>query len=143
MPTGSPATVLYRYAGQALGALPASAAETALISTPVLQAALPGAFGQPVVSPQPVRISGTINITAGTGVTGLTLRVRQGVGLGGAVVGATEIDTVAAGASSPFTFAVDDVTGLVESGTAYTVSLVQTGASAASVINTFDMEVSA
>lgn len=145
MPIGSPATVLYRYQNQALGALPANATETALISTPVLQAALPGAFGQPPgqAAPQPVRINGNINILAGTGVTALVIRVRQGVGVAGAVVGAAQTLTIAAGATGAFSFAVDDTTGAIEAGTAYTVTMVQTGASAASTPNTFDLEVSA
>ena len=143
MPVGSPAVVLHRYAGQALGALPANATETALLSTAVLQAALPGAFGQPGASPQPVRISGVINLTAGTGVTAIVLRVRQGVGTGGAVVGAAQTFTLAAGNSASIPFAVDDVTGLIQSGTAYSITVVQTGATGASTVNTFDSEVSA
>lgn len=143
MPAGSPAVVLYRYAGQALAALPANANETALLSTPVLQAVLPGAFGEPVGAPQPVKISGVINILAGTGVTALVLRVRQGVGLAGNVVGAAMTLTLAAAASGAFAFSVEDTTGALQAGTAYTVTLAQTGATGASTINTFDAEVSA
>jgi hypothetical protein len=143
MPVNNPADVLYRYQNQALGALPANATETALTSTPVLQAALPGAFGQAGPAPQPVKISGVLNVLAGAGVTALVLRIRQGVGTGGAVVGAAQTLTLAAAASGSFAFSVEDTTGLIESGTAYTVTLSQTGATGASTINTFDLEVSA
>jgi hypothetical protein len=143
MPIGSPAAVLYRYQNQATTALPASAAETALISTPVLQGALPGAFGQPVVAPQPVKVSGVLNITAGTGTTAVVIRVRQGVGTGGAVVGAAQTVTLAAGNSASVPFSIEDTTGALEAGTAYTVTVSQTGATAAGTVNTFDLEVSA
>lgn len=148
MPAGSPPVVLYRYANQALAALPANANETALISTPVLQAALPGAFGEPVVAPQPVKIKGTINILAGTGVTALVFRVRQGVGIAGAVVASGALTgvmthTLAAGNSASVEFAVEDTTGLIQAGTAYTVTVAQTGATAASTPNSFDLEVTA
>jgi hypothetical protein len=143
MPVGSPAVVLYRYQGQALTALPASAAETALISTPVLQAALPGAFGQQEPQPQPVKVSGVLNVLAGTGVTALVIRVRQGVGVAGAVVGVAQTVTLAAGNSASVPFSLEDTTGAVQAGSAYTVTVSQTGATAASTVNTFDLEVSA
>lgn len=143
MPTGSPAAVLYRYQGQALAALPASAVETALINTPVLQAALPGAFGEIPAAPQPVKVSGVINITAGTTVSAIVIRVRQGAGVGGAVVGAAMTHTLAAAASASIAFAVEDVTGAIQAGTAYTVTVVQTAGTGASTVNTFDLEVSA
>lgn len=145
MPIGSPAVVLYRYQGQVLAALPANANETALINTPVLQAALPGAFGQPsgVAVPQPVKISGVINILAGAGVTAIVVRVRQGIGIAGAVVGAAMTLTLAAGSTGAFAFSVEDNTGFVEAGGNYTVTVAQTGATGASTINTFDLEVSA
>lgn len=143
MPIGSPPVVLYRYQNQALAALPANATETALISTGVLQAALPQAMGQQGPASQPVKISGVLAVTAGTGVTSVTLRVRQGVGTGGTVIGAAIPLTLAATNSGVLAFSVEDTTGVLEAGTAYTVTLVQTGASAASTPNTFDLEVSA
>lgn len=143
MPVGSPPVLLYRYQNQALAALPASAAETALTNTPVLQAALPGAFGQQGPEPEPVKISGVLNVLAGTGTTALVIRVRQGVGTGGAVVGAAQTVTLAAGSSASVPFSVEDTTGAVQTGTAYTVTVVQTGASGAGTVNTFDLEVTA
>lgn len=149
MPAGSPPTVLYRYANQALGALPANANETALFSTPVLQAALPGALGEQPGAPQPVKIKGTLNILAGTTVTAIVIRVRQGVGVAGAIVGAVApltgviTHTLAAAASASIEFAVEDTTGAIQVGTAYTVTVSQTGATGASTPNTFDLEVSA
>lgn len=150
MTAGSPPVVLYRYANQPLAALPANANETALISTPVLQAALPGALGEAgVPSPQPVRIKGTINLLAGTTVSAIVIRVRQGVGVAGAIVGAVGAltgvitHTLAAAASASIEFSVEDTTGLIQAGTAYTVTVSQTGATAASVPNSFDLEVSA
>lgn len=148
MPVGSPPVVLYRYQNQGLAVLPANANETALINTPVLQAELPGAFGQAGPAPQPVKIKGTVNITAGTGVTALVIRVRQGVGTGGAVVASGALSgvhthTLAAGSSASVEFAVEDTTGAIQAGTAYTVTLAQTGATAASTPNAFDLEVTA
>jgi hypothetical protein len=143
MPVGSPPVVLYRYQNAALGALPGSAAETALTNTAVLQADLPGALGQAGPAVQPVKISGVINLLAGTGVTALVIRVRQGVGTAGAVVGAAITHTLAAGSSASIAYSVEDTTGVIQAGTAYTVTLVQTGATGASTINTFDAEVTA
>ena len=143
MPVGNPPVLLYRYQNQVLTALPANAAETALTSTPLLQADLPGAMGQQGPPVQPVKISGVLNLLAGAGTTAVVIRVRQGVGLAGAIVGGTATFTLAAASSASVAFAVEDTTGVVQAGTAYTVTISQTGATGAGTVNTFDWEVTA
>jgi hypothetical protein len=122
--------------------------ETTVISTDVITAnapQLPGS-GSGGASPQtvrPVKIEANLVVTAGTGTTALVIRCRQGVGTGGAQVGATQTVTLAAGASGQFAFVFRDSSGVpyAAGGTAYTITITQTGGSAAGTVNTVDAEV--
>lgn len=117
---------------------PAAAAETAVYVTPVLPAV--GPAEAPGVTP--VGISGTINLTPGTAATGATIRVRQGNGLGGAVVSAAApLHTVAAGAAQSISFGATDATGYLQGGGQYTITVQMTAATGATTINLVDAEV--
>jgi hypothetical protein len=49
--------------------------------------------------------------------------------------------TLAAGSSASIAYSVEDLTGAIQAGTAYTVTIVQTADTVAGTINTFDLEV--
>ena len=123
-------------------------AETAIVSSDVVNAAANPALQnvQDVNPPQvvrPVVIRATLNITAGTGTTAYAVRCRQGVGVGGAQVGATLTITATAAALSQFYFVFRDSSGAPFSGagTAYTITVAQTGNTVAGTVNTADLEV--
>ena len=117
---------------------PAAAAETAVYTTPVLPAV--GPAEAPGVTP--VGISGTVNLTPGTGATGATIRVRQGNGTGGTLVSnASPVHTVAAAAPQSISFGATDATGYLQGGGQYTITVQMTGASAPTAINLVDAEV--
>jgi len=72
-------------------------------------------------------VKGVVYLTAGTAATAATVRVRKGVGAGGAVVGPAIPITVAAGNTVPLPFHVVDAEA--GSGQAqYTVTVTQTTA---------------
>lgn len=109
------------------------AAETAVLTTPVISAAVG-------VTPH---ISGAIDVTEGTGGTAYVIRIRQGNGLGGTIVGQAETDTIAAAASGPAEFAFDDATNWLDQagGGQYTLTVAETGASSPGNIITVEMSV--
>lgn len=116
---------------------PAAAAETAVFVTPVLAPTGPAeAPGQ-----NPVSITGTINLTPGTTATGATIRVRQGNGVAGALVGAAPVHTVAAAAPQSISFGATDNSGYLQGGGQYTITVTMTAATAATTINMVDAEV--
>lgn len=86
-----------------------------------------------------VKVSGRINITAGAGTTAINLKVRQGNGLTGAILGpaAGENHTLAATASGSIAFDYDDASGAyaADGGIQYTVSVTQTGGTGAGTVN--------
>lgn len=127
------------------------AAETAIVSCDVVQANVtPPAANTPVPQTvsRPVVIEVNANITFGTGATAVVFRVRQGIGTGGAPVtspGGTQSVTLtgAAGNTLQFSFKWRDTSGVADTiaGTAYTVTVAQTGATVAGTVNAIDMEV--
>lgn len=104
--------------------------ETAIAVSPAITNALPGGS---------VKVSGRLNITAGTGTTAINVKVRQGNGLTGAILGpaAGENHTLAAGASGSIGFDYDDTSGAygADGGIQYTVSVTQTGGTGAGTVN--------
>lgn len=106
--------------------------ETGLAINPAFNFNNPGGQGN--------EIRGVVNITAGTGTTAVTVRVRQGSGSSGAIVGAAATHTLAAGASAsiPYSF-IDPAT----SGTAqqYTATIQQVGASGNGTVNVATMAI--
>lgn len=119
-----------------LGNTPASAAETAIFTTPVLPP-----VGQASVQ-NPVTIQAVVNALAGTGTTALVMRCRQGSGVAGTQVGPAVTQTVAAGATANVPFQWPDTSGYLEGGGQYTITLSATGASGAGTSNAVSVEVS-
>ena len=112
---------------------PATNAETVIYTTPAI---LTGPAGPPV------GITGTVNITPGTGTTAIILRVRQG-SLTGTLVGGSPSHTVAAGAAQSISFGVTDTTQFTQQagGGVYVVTAQQTGGTANGTTNVVDIEV--
>jgi hypothetical protein len=106
--------------------------------TPVVTTAETAAVTSDPITPSTdgseLTISGVINITTGTSTTAVVVRVRRGVGVSGALVGETESQTIAAGASGNISYEVTDFPGAV-AGQQYTASVVQTAATANGTIN--------
>lgn len=129
-------------------AVASPAAETAILSTDVVTVGipsdlpnLPGSVAYQVT--RPVKIVVNLNITEGTTGTAFVVRCRQGVGVGGALVGVAQTVTLAAAANGQFTFVFRDSTGVPFSGagTAYTITVAETGATANGTVNSIDVEV--
>lgn len=102
-------------------------------------------FGSAVATPSnpgppnvaPTMISGTMEVTTGTGALGLNIRVRAGVGITGAVIGNADGPTVAAGSAYSIPFRKLDPVGAVS----YTVTVQQVAASAnGQVYGSFDAD---
>lgn len=109
-----------------VGPLPASAVETVILTTPPLNISLD--FAQ-------IIICWACNITAGTGTTGLTFRVRRGTTTGGPSVTATAWPlTLAAGNTGIGSGCYVDTPGAV-AGQQYSLTVIQTGATVAGVYN--------
>lgn len=108
------------------------AAETAVLTTPILFA------GSGVV-----RIVGSIDVTEGTGGSAYVVKLHQGNGTGGTLVGQALTDTVAAAASDLGGFSFEDASGLLGAvgGGQYTLTVAETGASAAGTIVQVEMQV--
>src|SRR5260370_476285 len=106
-------------------ALPASAVETVIVTTPPLNISLD--FGV-------VYLLWFLAIQAGTGVVQLSLRIRRGTTVAGPVVNTTfSTHTLAAANFANLSGAYFDTPGAV-AGQQYSLTCVQTGATAASVI---------
>lgn len=76
-------------------------AETAVVTTP--------ASDLPLQTDKGVKISGVLIFTTGAAATAVTIRVRQGVGTAGTVIGpATAIPATASATQPPFAFCVYD-----------------------------------
>lgn len=112
-----------------------ASAEGTVVSSP------PGNYAQPGGSGN--RISGVVNVTAGTSTTAIALRVRAGVGITGAnltpVGGLTH--TLAAGAVATIPYAAIDPAGVNAVNQQYTVTLAQTSGTVAGTINYGDITV--
>jgi hypothetical protein len=114
---------------QATTALPGTAAETAIVNTPL------GTFNNP--GGQGNLVGGTAVVTTGTGATAVVLRVRQGVGTGGTLVGTFTVPQAASTvASIPYDF-LDSSALALNSGAAglqYTLTISQTGGTGAGTV---------
>lgn len=95
---------------------------------------------------QGMKISGVLNVTAGTGTTAVALRCRKGSGTSGAQVGNTVSHTLAAGASASIAYEFVDVAPIVDPvstptgsppqpANQYTVTIQQTGGTGAGTTN--------
>jgi hypothetical protein len=132
-------------------AVASPAAETAILSTDVINASIPPDLPQPGVpggavagtTVRPVKIIVSLNITEGTSGTAFVVRCRQGVGVGGTLVGVALTVTLAAAASGQFTFVFRDSSGVpfAPAGTAYTITVAETAATVAGTVNAIDIEV--
>lgn len=116
---------------------PGASAETVVYTTPLIQVGPTG----PLVNP--IDISGTLYLTAGTGTTAVVIRCRQG-SLSGPQVGPSETHTLAAGASAAISFGFTDLTTFLEAapaGGAYVITVQQTGGTGAGTANAIDVKV--
>lgn len=80
----------------------------------------------------PVRISGYINITAGTSTTAVVVKIRQGSTTGGTQVGNSITHTLAAGATASIYFDVIDNSQI---STGYCITGTQTAGAANGTVN--------
>lgn len=85
----------------------------------------------------PTIVTGVLNVTAGTSTTAVVIRVRQGIGTGGAVVGNADTHTLAAGASANIPVKKEDLVGA----SAYTVTVTQTAATGNGSVNSASIDV--
>lgn len=112
---------------------PATNAETVIYTTPVMSTG-PGATA--------IGISGTVNITPGTGATAIVIRVRQGSIAGPVVSNAAPSHTVVAGAPQNISFGCTDMSTFTEGQNAqYVITAQQTGGTANGTTNLVDVEV--
>lgn len=105
-----------------------AAAEIALITTPAMNwsAGLPG-----------VLLGVSVNFTPGTGQTSTTLRIRQGAGTGGTLVGIAHPETTVAGQQADLAFDDMDTSAFATSaqaGAQYTLTI-QTNAAGPGAVN--------
>jgi hypothetical protein len=124
-------------------AVSSPAAETAIVSTDVINAGWPSDAPQNFPVVRPVKLTVNFNITEGTSGTAFVVRCRQGVGTGGAQVGPTLTVTLAAAQNMSFTFVFRDSSGVpfAAAGTAYTITVAETAATVAGTVNAIDVEV--
>lgn len=86
----------------------------------------------PALSPPPnttVILRGRVSLTAGTGTTAVTVRLRRGSGATGTSLGAPDAITATAGATGEYEFEATDAIGDV-AGQQWSLTVQQTGASA-------------
>ncbi len=109
-----------------VGPLPASAAETVILTTPPLNISLD--FSQ-------IFLQWACDILAGTGTTALVFRLRRGTTAAGTLINAAAwTHTLAAGNSAVLSGAYFDTPGAV-AGQQYSLTVSQTGAAAAGTFN--------
>jgi hypothetical protein len=84
---------------------------------------------------QGMRLQGVVNVTAGASTTAVVVRVRQGVGTGGALVGNAATHTLAATAIANVPFDVVDSAGVSGTALQWTVTVQQTAASGNGTVN--------
>lgn len=108
-----------------------SGAQTVTTTSETVVASCP-ALPLDAVPSTPIRISGVVNITAGTGTTAVVVKIRQGNTVGGTQVGVSLTHTLAAGASGQIAFDLLDSSFI---STGYCVTVTQTGASGNGTIN--------
>jgi hypothetical protein len=129
-------------------AVASPAAETAILATDVINAGIPSDLpnqpaGNPWTTIRPVKIIVNLNITEGTTGTAYVVRVRQGTTTAGTLVGLAQTVALAAAASGQFSFVFRDTSGVPfgAAGTAYVVTVAETGATVAGTVNSIDIEV--
>jgi hypothetical protein len=105
--------------------------ETAAANTAALAFAPPNNYGGMIVR-------GSVNITPGTGTTAVVVRVRQGNGTGGALVG--NALTITAIAASPLVLPFSVLDPSATPASQYTVTVAQTAATANGTINQAEIE---
>lgn len=112
---------------------PGASAETVIYTAPAVQTG---------AGAGPIGISGTVNITPGTGTTAIVIRVRQG-SLTGPLVGVASTHTVVAGSPQSISFGATDFSTFTEQvgGGVYVVTAAQTGGTGAGTTNMVDIEV--
>lgn len=112
----------------------AASAVTIPTTTETVVATL-GPFAENQVSPaQGVAFDGNINITTGTGTTSVTVRVRQGTGITGTLVGVAQSQVATAGQTINIPISELDPT-LVQPNAQYVVTVQQAAASANGTVN--------
>jgi hypothetical protein len=116
-------------------------ADTTVVTTAETAAVTSDPF-TPSTDGAKVIISGVINITTGTAVTGVVIRVRRGVGTAGALVGETEPHNLGASLTDDVSYSVTDFPGAV-AGQQYTATVVQTAATGNGTINNASINVTA
>lgn len=112
-------------------------AETAVASLSFGGPSIPAPGNPGSTNLAPTLIAGVVNVTAGAGTTAVVVRVRQGIGVTGTVVGVLDTDTLAAAASESIAFEKYDATGA----TSYTVTVQQTGATGNGTVNSASIDV--
>jgi hypothetical protein len=78
-------------------------------------------------------VTGVLNILAGTSTTAIVVRVRQGSGVAGALVGVATTHTLAAAASASIPFSALDLAANASG--LYTVTVAQTAGTVAGTVN--------
>lgn len=86
-----------------------------------------------------VTLEGNVDLTTGTGVTGVTVQVRRGATVAGAVVGTAEVPAVGASTRVVFPIQVNDQPGEVAS-QSYILTVTQTGATGNGTINSASLQ---
>lgn len=107
-------------------------AETVLVTSPVLPVNNPSAEG--------IRIFGVVNLLTGAGTTLVTIRVRAGSGLTGALIGSGQQYTIGAAVNASIPYAQMDPT-TVSPGVQYTVTIQAAGATGNGSVAYADMDV--
>jgi len=92
--------------------------------------------------PRAIYLHGQAVLTAGTGTTAFTLRIRRGSGTGGANVITPTAISATAGGTADYDFTVIDTPGEV-AGQQYTLTVQPTGASAAGTAQTCTLQYAA
>lgn len=106
----------------ASGVAVVNAAETAVVTTDLLPSGTGASF-------EGVEIRGVLTILTGTSTTAVVIRVRQGSGVSGTVVGAARTHTIGAAVNAQIPFCELDAAPAA-AGQQYTVTAQQTGGAA-------------
>jgi hypothetical protein len=121
------------------------AAETVIYTTPVMFSNPQQLEGeaQQALGPLPVRIMANLSVTEGTSGTAFVVRCRQGTTVAGTQVGPAYNVTNAAGATNDSTCPFEDSSGWLAQagGGQYSITVTQTGATAAGSVAVCDVQV--
>ncbi len=108
-------------------------AAQAIVTTTELDCGTVSLGGNPVPQGEGVVISGAVNVTQGTNGTAVTVRVREGEGITGTVIGQALVTPVAAAAAQTIAFwALDTAPGDNQT---YSVTVQLTAATANGTVN--------